>query len=90
MLKTVYDPVTNEPFEVPENRATKLVLEKGWNQTPHDPEAERAVTAAPKAVEASVEVSQARGKKASPVVHDAEPVEENWRGSEDEGEVEDA
>jgi hypothetical protein len=72
MLKTVYHPVTNEPFELLETRANRLVLEQGWLQTPIDPTAEPAVQ--------DVERPQ-RGKK-SAGQNPSEPVD--WRGT-DEG-----
>lgn len=36
-----------EPFDVPEHKVGDLVLNKGFSQTPHDPDAEPAVKTVP-------------------------------------------
>jgi len=74
MLKTVYHPETNEPFELPEAKANKLVLQKGWLQTPIDPTAIPAVQ--------DVERPR-RGKKTPEVEIVDEPVVVDWRGSDE-------
>jgi hypothetical protein len=80
--ETVYDPVNSDPFEVPPQRASNLVLNKGWTRTPwtrvepevvEDDKPARGRGRKRRAVEAAPEDE-------APIEHEADPAPfDPWR-----------
>lgn len=67
----VYDPKTNEPFDVPEHKADELRLQHGWNTHPYEVTPVPAPVPIPDPIIEDVEKVFSRGRR-RPVVPDPE------------------